>query len=109
MTDKKLPSTYKRFVERFPELAQAHDTLSDAAFQAGPLDARTQSLVKIGICLGAGLESGLRSHVRRALEAGATEAEVEHAIVQGMTTLGFPKTVAAWSWAHIQFERDRPK
>jgi hypothetical protein len=24
-----------------------------------------------------------------------------------MTTVGFPRTVAAWSWAHVQFERDR--
>jgi len=25
----------------------------------------------------------------------------------GMNTLGFPRTVAAWSWAQQQFERDR--
>jgi hypothetical protein len=24
-----------------------------------------------------------------------------------MNTVGFPRTVAAWSWAHEQFERDR--
>jgi alkylhydroperoxidase/carboxymuconolactone decarboxylase family protein YurZ len=44
--------------------------------------------------------------VRRAIEAGATEAEVEQAIVLGMNTVGFPSTVAAWSWAREQFARD---
>jgi alkylhydroperoxidase/carboxymuconolactone decarboxylase family protein YurZ len=49
----------------------------------------------------------VRSHVRRAKEAGATETEIENAIFLGMTTVGFPRTAAAWSWAQIQFARDR--
>jgi 4-carboxymuconolactone decarboxylase len=64
---------------------------------AGPLDAKTLALIKIGICVGAGLESALRSHVRRAMQHGATPAEVEQAILLGMNTVGFPRTVAAWS------------
>ena len=56
---------------------------------------------------GSGLESAVRSHVRRASEAGATEQEIEQALMLGMNTLGFPRTVAAWSWARVQFERDR--
>ena len=105
--EKKLPGTYKKFIARFPELGKAHEAMSDAAFAAGPLDEKTLCLVKIGICVGAGLESALRSHVRRALAAGASEQEVEQAIMQGMTTLGFPKTVASWHWAQIQFEREK--
>ena len=46
----------------------------------GPLDAKAKALVKIGICVGAGLESALRSHVRRAGEAGASREEIEQAI-----------------------------
>ena len=72
---------------------------------AGPLDAKTLALIKIGICIGAGLESALRSHVRRAMQHGATPAEVEQAILLGMNTVGFPRTVAAWSWAQEQFKR----
>ena len=81
--------------------------MSDAAFSAGPLDEKTCLLIKIGVSLGAGLESAVKSHVRRATEAGATEAEIEQAILLAMTTAGFPRTVAAWSWARQQFERDR--
>lgn len=103
----KLPGTYKVFCGKFPALAEAHDAMSEAAFTAGPLDEKTCLLVKIGVALGAGLESAVKSHVRRATEAGATEAEIEQAILLAMTTVGFPRTVAAWSWARQQFERDR--
>lgn len=102
----KLPDTYKQFVARFPQVADCHERMAKAVDDAGPLDARTQALVKIGICVGAGLESALRSHVRRATQAGATRQEVEQAILLGMNTCGFPSTVAAWRWAQIQFERD---
>lgn len=103
----KLPGAYKQFARRFPAMVQAHQQAGAAAAQAGPLDEKTCELIKIGICVGAGLESALRSHVRRATQEGASEAEIEQAIVLGMTTCGFPRTVAAWSWAQIQFERDR--
>jgi alkylhydroperoxidase/carboxymuconolactone decarboxylase family protein YurZ len=63
-------------------------------------------LIKIGICLGAGLESATKSHVRRARQQGATEIEVEQAILLGMNTCGFPRTVAAWRWARDQIEFD---
>lgn len=101
----KLPGTYKRFVVKYPALGRAHEQIADAVEAAGPLEARTLSLIKIGICVGAGLESALRSHVRRAMQHGATKVEIEQAILLGMNTVGFPRTVAAWSWAHQQFER----
>jgi len=105
--DSKLPGAYKQFVARFPELAAAHERAGMAAKKLGPLDEITCELVKVGICLGAGLESALRSHVRRAMQHGATEPEIEQAIMQAMTTCGFPRTVAAWTWAQVQFDRDR--
>lgn len=100
-----VPGAYKEFVTRFPELGEAHERVARAADAAGPLDARTLALIKIGICLGAGLESAMKSHVRRALEHGASEAEIEQAILLGMNTCGLPRTVAAWSWARQQFAR----
>jgi 4-carboxymuconolactone decarboxylase len=99
------PGTFKSFVGRHPELGRAHEAVARAVEQAGPLDAKTLALIKIGICVGAGLESALRSHVRRAAQAGASEAEVEQAILSGMNTVGFPRTVAAWSWAQEQLAR----
>ncbi len=103
----KLPATFRRFAQRFPELVEAHEKVACTVDAQGHFDAKTTELIKIGICLGAGLESALRSHVRRATKAGASVKEIEQAIVQGMNTIGFPRTVAAWSWAHEQLERDR--
>ncbi len=102
-----LPGVYKRFAVRFPKLVEAHEAVAKAVDGEGRLDARTSALIKIGICVGAGLESALRSHVRRATQAGVSAAEIEQCIVLAMNTCGFPRTVAAWSWACEQFERDR--
>jgi alkylhydroperoxidase/carboxymuconolactone decarboxylase family protein YurZ len=103
--NEKLPGTYKTFITRFPALGEAHDSVAAAVEKVGPLDAKQCSLIKIGICVGAGLESALRSHVRRAMQHGATTEEIEQAILLGMNTIGFPQTVAAWSWAWKQIER----
>ena len=104
-TDASLPKTFVRFARRFPKLAAAHQSMGLAADE-GPLDKKTQHLIKIGICLGAGLESAMRSHTRRAIQAGATEAELEQAVMLGMTTCGFPRTVAAWAWVQEQLQRN---
>ncbi|MBL8745746.1 MAG: carboxymuconolactone decarboxylase family protein [Phycisphaerae bacterium] len=101
----KIPGTYKAFIARYPALGRAHEGVAKAVEGAGPLDARTLALIKIGVCIGAGLESAMRSHVRRARQHGASQAEIEQAILLGMNTVGFPRTVAAWSWAQEQFKR----
>ena len=101
----KLPATFKAFVKKFPELGQAHEQVAQAVEKAGPLDAKQCALIKIGICVGAGLESALRSHVRRAMQHGATTEEIEQAVLLGMNTVGFPSTVAAWTWAWQQIDR----
>ncbi|MCC7193682.1 MAG: carboxymuconolactone decarboxylase family protein [Phycisphaeraceae bacterium] len=101
----KLPATFKDFITKFPELGEAHEQVAHAVAAAGPLDAKTCELVKIGLSIGAGLESAVRSHVRKAMQAGATEKEIEQAVLLAMNTLGLPRTVAAWTWARTQIER----
>ncbi|MEO8269813.1 MAG: carboxymuconolactone decarboxylase family protein [Aureliella sp.] len=106
-TKSNLPGTYRKLQAAFPEITAAHDEMASAVEHSGPLDEKTCALIKIGVSVGAGLESALRSHVRRAMQAGASEDEIVQAVFQGMNTIGFPKTVAAWSWAQVQFERNR--
>ena len=101
-----LPNVFKELVAKYPEVAAAHEVMAEAVDRTGPLDPKTCALIKIGISVGAGLESAVRSHVRRATLLGATRDEITQAIFQGMNTVGFPRTVAAWSWAQIQFARD---
>lgn len=101
----KLPATFKAFTTKFPALGAAHESIAKAVDVAGPLDRKTCELIKIGLSVGAGLETATRSHVRRAIEHGATEAEIEQAILLAMNTCGFPRTVMAWQWARRQIER----
>ncbi len=94
-----LPEIYEQFRSDYPQIAQAYDALSGSLHDAGPLDAKTRRLIKLGIAVGAEAEGGVRSHVRKALAEGITPAEVEQAVLLSLTTAGFPAMVAALKWA----------
>jgi alkylhydroperoxidase/carboxymuconolactone decarboxylase family protein YurZ len=79
-------------------VAEAVDALGQAAAAAGPLDERTQRLVKLGIAIGALAEGAVRSNARRALEAGASREEILQVAALTISTRGFPAAVAAFSW-----------
>ena len=100
-----VPRTYQRFTARFPGVAKAHVAMGEAGDQ-GPLDRRMVELIKLGICVGAGLESATKSHARRALQHGATAEEVEHAVSLAVNPVGFPRTVMAWQWVTEQLARE---
>jgi alkylhydroperoxidase/carboxymuconolactone decarboxylase family protein YurZ len=38
------------------------------------------------------------SQTRKALESGATQDEILHAVLLSLTTTGFPKMIAAMGW-----------
>lgn len=95
----RLPKRYEKFMETYPGVGKAYRELGDAVADAGPLDAKVRSLIKLGISVGARQEGGARSHVRKALEAGATAEEIRHAVLQATTTVGFPTMMAGLSWA----------
>lgn len=96
---KKLPSRYEKFRKDFPKTLKAYETLGITCLKAGPLTRRECELVKLGVAVGAGLEGAVHAHVRRAREAGARPAEIRHAILMATTTVGFPRMMAALSWA----------
>jgi alkylhydroperoxidase/carboxymuconolactone decarboxylase family protein YurZ len=101
-----LPRTYQRFTDRFPGIAVGHKAVGKAGTAAGPLDRKAVELIKLGICVGAGLESATKSHVRRALQHGATREEVEQAVVLAVNPVGFPRAVMAWQWATEQIDAE---
>jgi 4-carboxymuconolactone decarboxylase len=98
MTDY-LPEVYQNFERRFPAVKETFDALGAAEHEAGPLGERERRLIKLGIAVGAESEGGVRSHVRKLLGIGVSEAEIVHTIVLALTTIGFPATNAALSWA----------
>jgi|ABSN01.1.fsa_nt_gi alkylhydroperoxidase/carboxymuconolactone decarboxylase family protein YurZ len=91
------PKAYDAFVRRFPELGEAWD-LSSQAGRAGPLDERSRLLIKLAIAIGAQREGAVHSAVRKARAAGIESDALEQVVALAASTLGFPATVAAYTW-----------
>lgn len=93
-----LPQPYLQFRESFPAVASSLDDLGVAAEQAGPLDARTQRLVTLGIAIGALAQGAVGSNVRKGLELGLEPDELRHVAVLAISTAGFPTAIAGLGW-----------
>jgi 4-carboxymuconolactone decarboxylase len=98
MSDRYLPDVYVKFRSDFPAVARALDGLGEAVDEAGPLDERTARLVKLGLAVGSLAEGAVRSNARKALEAGASGAELRHVALMALTTCGFPTAIAGSAW-----------
>ncbi len=94
-----LPQHFKRFVEEYPVVWDAHQKLTEACAESGPLDRKTRELIKVTICGTANLETALKRHALMAIQAGATKEEIYQAILLLTTTVGFPQASAALKWA----------
>ena len=77
---------------------EAYNRLGQAAAEAGPLDVKTEHLVKLALAVGAGREGAVHSHVRRGQAAGLTREELRRVALLAITTIGWPAAVAALSW-----------
>jgi alkylhydroperoxidase/carboxymuconolactone decarboxylase family protein YurZ len=93
-----LPQVYVAFRERFPQIAQQLDALAVATESAGPLDERTQRLVKLALAVAKESPGAVRSNVRKALEAGDSADEIRQVVLLSITTCGFPTSVASMQW-----------
>jgi AhpD family alkylhydroperoxidase len=93
-----LPKPYQQFRTDHPEVYKAYEQLGEVAANAGPLDAKTRELIKLGMAAANRSESAVQSHTHRALEEGASSEEIEHTVLLGINTLGFPTTMAALTW-----------
>ena len=100
-----LPKPFEEFSADHPELIKLYQELGQACRGAGPLDAKSQELVKLGIAIGANSRGGVMSAARKALAAGATTDEITHAVILAMTTTGFPKMIAAQGWVSEVFKK----
>lgn len=103
---RELPPSYRQFQEGFSPVWEAFDNLGKRCHQAGPLEAKVRRLVKLGIAIGASLEGAVHSHTRRALAEGIAPEEIRHAVLLSMTTVGFPRTMAALSWVNDLLESE---
>jgi alkylhydroperoxidase/carboxymuconolactone decarboxylase family protein YurZ len=98
MNDEYLPPIVQELARAHPAVWEAYNRLGQAAAAAGPLDGKTERLVKLALAVGAGREGAVHSHVRRGLAAGVTREELHHVALLAIATIGWPAAVAALSW-----------
>lgn len=102
-----LPFPYERFAKEFPEIEKEYDKLAKKCHASGPLNEKVRRLVKLGIAIGSESEGAVKSHTRRAMAMGISPKEIRHAVLLGLTTIGFPKMIATLNCVHEVFE-ERP-
>lgn len=93
----KLPKQFQKLSKEFPGVLSALEALGKAAAK-GPLPDKIVELVKLGAAAAMRSEGSVHSHARRAVAAGATPAEVRHALIALISTIGFPQASAALAW-----------
>ena len=98
MSQDSLPSVVEEFAKEQPVVWEAYNQLRQATAEAGPLDSKTQRLIKLAIAVGAGREGAVRAHARRGRNAGIAENELAHVALLGITTAGWPAAFAARCW-----------
>ena len=103
-TEPRPPKAYQAFVQRYPKLGEAWESIHEAG-REGPLDDKTARLVKLAIAIGAMREGAIHSSVRKALDLGITRAEIDQVIALAAGTLGMPSTVAVHSWIASRVDR----
>jgi 4-carboxymuconolactone decarboxylase len=94
------PTNYNWISARFGRVMAAHQELGKALYEAGSIDPKTSQLIQLAAAAAIRSEGAVHSHVRRALEAGAGPEEIYHTLVLLTSTIGFPATAAALSWAN---------
>ena len=108
MSEKGKPSFYKKMNKQYPEIFTALENLGTTLRKAGPLDEKTSHLIQLAAAAAGQSEGSVCSHTRRAMQAGATPEEIIHALLLLVSTIGFPQTMAAMSWAEQVMEK-KPK
>lgn len=98
MSKSEIPAHFLSIKERYPDIASSLESLKGTIRQAGPLDTKTAHLIQIAAAAGIQSHGALHSHVRQALEAGATREEVYHSVLLLISTIGFPRVAAAINW-----------
>jgi 4-carboxymuconolactone decarboxylase len=95
---KKAPGPFRKFVETYPECGMTYEALAAASREAAGFPEKEAELLKLALSMGSRLEGAVHSHARRALEAGATPAQVRGVALLGLTTLGLPHAMMGTSW-----------
>lgn len=98
------PKAFEDFSRLFPKINQAWGLLGEASAE-GPLDEKTQRLIKLAVSIGVRAEGAAHSSVRKALAAGASKEEIYQVVALAASTVGLPNAVAAFTWVEDILKR----
>jgi len=95
---KDIHDAFKRFKSEFPAINKVHEELGREIHErSGPLPEKTRWLMKVAISGASGHRIALETHIAKAREAGATDAEILHTLLLIIQTTGFPTFMEAYS------------
>ena len=100
------PKHYSWLMSEFENVLATHQELGKQLHAAGPLDDKTAQLIQLAGAAANRSEGGVHSHVKRALKSGAKAGEIYHTLILLTSTIGFPATAAALSWAKETIEKE---
>jgi 4-carboxymuconolactone decarboxylase len=92
------PKWFDYVEQKYPKYMKALEQLGKSVREEGPLGGKTANLLQLAAAAAIRSEGAVHSHTKRALEAGAKQAEITHAIILLTSTIGFPNVSAALSW-----------
>ncbi|MBN1831327.1 MAG: carboxymuconolactone decarboxylase family protein [Deltaproteobacteria bacterium] len=98
MSRSKTPKWFDYVEQKHPKFVEALDQLGRSVREEGPLDSKTANLIQLAAAAAIRSEGAVHSHTKRALEAGAKQEEIIHAVILLTSTIGFPNVSAALSW-----------
>lgn len=100
----------QRLADLDPDLmAYIRDFAYDTVYQRPGLDLKTKELLACTLLLSLGSPPELKTHLRGALRAGASEQEVRETLLFCVPYVGFPRVVAAFEQLRQLLERSQQK
>ena len=92
------PRSWTRFEARYPSVAGAYNSLSEACRSAGPLDECVVAIAKLAVSVGAASDRTVHIHAKKALQAGAAPDALRQVALVAMPTIGLPRALDALRW-----------
>lgn len=102
----KTPKQYQNIKKKYAKVHEAVNNLGKTIKKAGPLNRKTAELIQLAAAAAIRSEGSVHSHARRAMQAGATKKELNHAVLLLTSTIGFPTVSAALCWIEDVTEKD---
>lgn len=92
----KIRDNLDALIASHPDIYEAYSQFGKLVHEkGGPLDERTRWLIKVAVSAALGHEKAQLTHMAKALDAGCSMEQMEHALLLTAPTAGFPRMMEA--------------